>query len=311
MATRGCVCDRAKGRNRNEDHETNANNPTNFMAALENMATAMQATTTALGNQANNVNGGNGDNGPMTLSSFLKVHSPTFRGTTNPTEADNWFQAMERALQAQHVPENQAAKKLELLQLKQCSMRLAEYTSKFEELCRFLMVCQCAPESYEEWKCIKYEGGLRSEIPTVVEPMEVRIFSELVNKSRVVEECLTKAVVENNYCEEFYKNGQDRDLAPRGQDRDFAPRGQNFKRSGHAPQYLQDCNDYRKGDYHKGHGKGKQVRTHQENLRCLRCERYHSKVSCMAGLGLCYRYGLSRHVSRHCPNRKDQDASWS
>ncbi|KAL4300817.1 hypothetical protein AHAS_Ahas17G0238800 [Arachis hypogaea] len=59
------------------------------MAALENMAAAMQATAAALGNQANNVSEGNGDNGPMTLSSFLKVHHLTFRGTMNPTEADN------------------------------------------------------------------------------------------------------------------------------------------------------------------------------------------------------------------------------
>ncbi|KAL4294245.1 hypothetical protein AHAS_Ahas18G0208800 [Arachis hypogaea] len=35
------------------------------------------------------------------------VHPPTFRGSTNPTEADNWFQAIERALQAQHVSNNQ------------------------------------------------------------------------------------------------------------------------------------------------------------------------------------------------------------
>ncbi|KAL4306550.1 hypothetical protein AHAS_Ahas16G0189500 [Arachis hypogaea] len=43
----------------------------------------------------------------MTLAMFLKVHPPTFQGSTNPTEADNWFQAMERALQAQYVPDNQ------------------------------------------------------------------------------------------------------------------------------------------------------------------------------------------------------------
>ncbi|KAL4275873.1 hypothetical protein AHAS_Ahas20G0150700 [Arachis hypogaea] len=43
----------------------------------------------------------------MTLATFLKVHPPTFRGSTNPSEVDHWFQAMERALQAQHVPYNQ------------------------------------------------------------------------------------------------------------------------------------------------------------------------------------------------------------
>ncbi|KAL4286229.1 hypothetical protein AHAS_Ahas19G0065300 [Arachis hypogaea] len=43
----------------------------------------------------------------MTLATFLKVYLPIFRGSTNPTEADNWFHAMECALQAQHFLNNQ------------------------------------------------------------------------------------------------------------------------------------------------------------------------------------------------------------
>ncbi|XP_072087356.1 uncharacterized protein [Arachis hypogaea] len=82
----------------------NTPNPVDFMAALGNMAAAIQVTAEALGNQINNGNNSNnGDNGPMSLSSFLKVNPPTFRGTSNPTDADNWIQAIERALQAQQV----------------------------------------------------------------------------------------------------------------------------------------------------------------------------------------------------------------
>ncbi|KAL4287215.1 hypothetical protein AHAS_Ahas19G0163900 [Arachis hypogaea] len=82
--------------------------PIDFMDALGNMAAAMQATAQALGNQINNGNNGNNDeNGPMSLHSFLKVHPPTFRGTSNPTDADNWIQAVEWALQAQQVPDEQ------------------------------------------------------------------------------------------------------------------------------------------------------------------------------------------------------------
>ncbi|XP_016206919.1 uncharacterized protein LOC107647355 [Arachis ipaensis] len=66
-----------------------------------------RATAEALGQQVNNRNGGNGRNGPMMLATFLKVNPPTFKGTTNPTEVDNWFQAMEQALQAHQVPEDQ------------------------------------------------------------------------------------------------------------------------------------------------------------------------------------------------------------
>ncbi|XP_057745538.1 uncharacterized protein LOC130963437 [Arachis stenosperma] len=198
------------------------------MAAMANLANTMEANAAAtlqamqrLGQPAGNDNGngeenandnaeGNGDNAgvvPMTLSTFLKVHPPTFRGSTKPIEADHWFQAMEHALQAQHVPLNQyiefaayqlageaqpwwqaechllqlqnadipwevfqtafykkyfpesarEAKEMELMQLKQGSMSVAEYTNKFEELCRFSRVCQGDLETFESWRCIKYQ----------------------------------------------------------------------------------------------------------------------------------------------------------
>ncbi|MED6140300.1 hypothetical protein PIB30_091819 [Stylosanthes scabra] len=51
---------------------------------------------------------GEGGNGrPMILATFLKVKPPEFKGTVNVTEVDDWFQAMERSLQAQHVQAKQ------------------------------------------------------------------------------------------------------------------------------------------------------------------------------------------------------------
>ncbi|KAL4300265.1 hypothetical protein AHAS_Ahas17G0183600 [Arachis hypogaea] len=47
------------------------------------------------------------DGVPRTLAAFLKVDLPIFNRSTKPTEADNWFQAVERALQTQHVPYDQ------------------------------------------------------------------------------------------------------------------------------------------------------------------------------------------------------------
>ncbi|XP_015949377.1 uncharacterized protein LOC107474278 [Arachis duranensis] len=227
MATCGCGHDQARGRNQSEEHETNVNNPVNFMAVLHNVAAAMQATADALGQQMNNnQNGGNGENGtqsPMTLVTFLKVNLPKFKETMNPTEADTWFQAMERALQVQLVPEEQCvefatylltgevefykkyflnsaqtAKELELLQLNQGAMSVSEYTDKFEELFRFFRMCQGASRDFEEWKCIKYEGRHQSDILSSVGPMELRVFFELVNKSRVAEECVRKATEAEN-----------------------------------------------------------------------------------------------------------------
>ncbi|XP_072084602.1 uncharacterized protein [Arachis hypogaea] len=77
---------------------------------------------------------------------------------------------------------------MELMQLKQGSMSVAEYTNKFEELCRFSRVCQGDPETFERWRCIKYQRGLKESIMTTVAPMEICVFSDLVNKARVVEE---------------------------------------------------------------------------------------------------------------------------
>ncbi|KAL4329118.1 hypothetical protein AHAS_Ahas13G0268100 [Arachis hypogaea] len=70
----------------------------------DNSAATLQAVQ-RLGQSAGNGNGngegnandnaeGNRDNTgrvSMTLATFLKVHPLTFRGSTNPTEADHWF----------------------------------------------------------------------------------------------------------------------------------------------------------------------------------------------------------------------------
>ncbi|KAL4286840.1 hypothetical protein AHAS_Ahas19G0126400 [Arachis hypogaea] len=52
------------------------------MASLENMAVAIQETAESLENQMiNGNNENNGEEGPMTLASFMKVRHLTFRGT--------------------------------------------------------------------------------------------------------------------------------------------------------------------------------------------------------------------------------------
>ncbi|XP_015939619.1 uncharacterized protein LOC107465141 [Arachis duranensis] len=153
----------------------------------------------------------------MTLATFLKVNPPKFKRTTNLTEADTWFQAMEQTLQVQLVPEEQCVKFLAICSLGKrcisgrkhdafCSMMMmlsAEMPSrwnfiknKFEELFKFSRMCQGTLGDFEEWKCIKYEGGLRSDILSSVGRMEIRTFSELVNKSRVVEEYVKKVATE-------------------------------------------------------------------------------------------------------------------
>lgn len=47
----------------------------------------------------------------------------------------------------------------------------------------------------ENWKCVKYEGGLREDILELVRPMEMRDNANLVNKCRLVEDYNKKLVV--------------------------------------------------------------------------------------------------------------------
>ncbi|MED6214471.1 hypothetical protein PIB30_103426, partial [Stylosanthes scabra] len=95
-------------------------NAIEILAVINTMASAMRDTAAATnravdqmnlnGNPNNNVPEDEGDGGngrPMTLATFLKVKPPEFKGTVNVTEADDWFQAMERSLQAQRVPAEQ------------------------------------------------------------------------------------------------------------------------------------------------------------------------------------------------------------
>ncbi|XP_015970856.1 uncharacterized protein LOC107494312 [Arachis duranensis] len=224
------------------------------MAAMTNLVNTIQANTTMTTHamrwtrqSARNKNGEGVEDSLgdvlRTLATFLKVDPLIFNGSTNPTEAYNWFQAVERALRTQHVPYDQfveyaevfykkyfhesirEARELKLLQLKQGSMTIAEYTSKFEELCKFSRIGQGAPESYEGWKCIKYQVRLREDIMRVVALLEIRRFSELVNEARDVEDCIRKTTLMRDT-----RGG----TSSRGRGKYFPPIGQIFKRDRHA-----------------------------------------------------------------------------
>ncbi|XP_057756171.1 uncharacterized protein LOC130975383 [Arachis stenosperma] len=208
MATRGL----GRARSRASRDARLADNHAEFMVAMATLANTMEANVAtylqAVQRLAQLAGSGN-ENGEgaedslrgvsRILAAFQQAGPPVFNGSTNHIEADNWFQAVERALLTQHVRYDQfvehaayqlveeaqqwwqrerrllhqqnvnitwalfegafykkyfleslrEAKELELLQLKQGSMTIAEYTSKFEELCRFSRISQATSGSYE------------------------------------------------------------------------------------------------------------------------------------------------------------------
>ncbi|XP_016162305.1 uncharacterized protein LOC107605074 [Arachis ipaensis] len=196
------------------------------MAAMSNLANTMEANDAAtmqaverMGQLAGNGNGNGNGNGerdsnnlggaPMTLASFVKVHPPTFKGSTNPTKADNWFQAMERALQAQHVS----------------NIQFVEF-----------VVYQLLEEAQHWW-----QGECRLlQLQNADIPWDIWVFSELVNKARVVEDCEKKVALERD---------TQRGNNNRGHEKYLQPKGQSFKTGGHTPQHLQGRGNDRRNNY--------------------------------------------------------------
>ncbi|XP_020972527.1 uncharacterized protein LOC110269186 [Arachis ipaensis] len=165
---------------------------------------------------------------------------------------------------------------MELMQLKQGSLFVADYTSKFEELCRFSRVCQGVPETYESWKCIKYQRGLKDNIMTAVAPMEIRTFSDLVNKARVVEE-YTKTVAASK--------DTPAGNTSKGRGKYFHPRSQSFKRRGYAPQGQGGFKKSTQDQFQHGKGRGNQS-------GCFNC-------------------GLPGHIARDCTRGRNPNAGQS
>ncbi|XP_057755935.1 uncharacterized protein LOC130975122 [Arachis stenosperma] len=219
MASRGRV--RLRTRREIESNQSTDNHP-ELMSAITSLANTIQASTAkdyscCAVNQADSpvfeesINPAEADNWVRAVEGALQTQQvPSnqfveYAAYQLMGEAQQWWQGECRLLRLQKVDITWAlfheafykkylheslreARELELLQLMQGSMNIAEYTSKFEELCRSSRISQGTPESYEGWKCVKYEVGLREDIMCVVDPLKIRRFSELVDKATTVED---------------------------------------------------------------------------------------------------------------------------
>ncbi|XP_020979464.1 uncharacterized protein LOC110272022 [Arachis ipaensis] len=237
------------------------------MAVLENMVAAMQATAEALGQQMNNNgNGGNNENGLMMLSAFMKA---------NPS-----------------VPWSEHYKHSRYL--KSSVSSLLPISSLGKQCIDDFLVVVREIRDFEEWKCIKYEGGLQSNIFSSVGPMEIRTFSELVNKSRVTKDYVKRAAIEK---------GSHRGLFYQNRGRSFAPRSQPFKHGGFVPQQTQGQNNFRRPNNNNFPGRrfGKQPLNEQG---CARCGSHHLGAPCKADWGLCYSCGKVGHKASNCSEKQ-------
>ncbi|XP_052111660.1 uncharacterized protein LOC127743044 [Arachis duranensis] len=131
--------------------------------------------------------------------------------------------------------------------------------------------------------------------------MEISVFSELVNKSRVAEDYVRKAAAEK---------GSLRVPFQRLLGRNFAPRGKNFKRGGFVLQQTQGQDNYRRPNTNVNQGRRFGKQPHQD-LNCQRCGKYHPGVPCRLGLGVCYSCGQPGHIATNCPEKKKYETGSS
>jgi len=88
-----------------------------------------------------------------------------------------------RKFLSEYFPNNiKYAKEVEFLQLTQGSKYVAEYAEKFKHLSRFYTM-----PLDEEWRCRKFENGLRGDLRLMVAPLSIKDFAALVEKARVME----------------------------------------------------------------------------------------------------------------------------
>ncbi|XP_016164546.1 uncharacterized protein LOC107607073 [Arachis ipaensis] len=234
-------------------------------------------------------------------------------------ETEHWWQGIQRLLQQDEgdIPWNtfkdefykkyflraaRDAKEMELMQLKQGNTTIAEYAHKFDDLCSFSKICQGNPADFKEWKCLKFEGGLREELMNSVVPLEIRNFAELVNKSKLVEECSKKVAIARANRREASKRDFIHDLAPEG--RNFKVNGQFQRQNGNKQNgNFLARNNGNHDNYNLGEEEGGQSQQTQDISVCSRCGKDHGNRACRYGTHTCFSCGEYGHISRNCPKR--------
>ena len=180
-------------------------------------------------------------------------------------------------------------KVVEFMELKQGNLSVAEYATKFEDLCRFCPHYNTVEAEGD--KCVKFESGLRPDLKQLVGILEIRNFANLVNKSNI---CDLDGKAKTSYYKEM------NDKRGKGQDRGKPYDKKNKGKVGGSGEKGKNANDkcfkcgalgHRSYDCPKGD-------------RCFRCGEFGHKVDACKKKVTCFNCGEEGHKSPECKKPK-------
>ncbi|KAK2427684.1 putative mitochondrial protein [Trifolium repens] len=180
-------------------------------------------------------------------------------------------------------------KVVEFMELKQGNLSVAEYATKFEDLCHFCPHYNTIEAEGD--KCVKFESGLRPDLKQLVGILEIRNFANLVNKSNI---CDLDEKAKTSYYKEM------NDKRGKGQDRGKPYDKRNKGKVGGSGERGKNDNDkcykcgvlgHRSYDCPKGD-------------RCFRCGEFGHKVDACKKKVTCFNCGEEGHKSPECKKPK-------
>jgi len=193
--------------------------------------------------------------------------------TEEREELVTWEAFMGKFL-SEYFPDNvRYAKEVEFLQLTQGGKSVTEYVEKFKHISPFYIL-----PLDEEWRCRKFDNGLRCDIRLMVAPLSIKDFASLVEKARVMEKMKNK--VEGQPLPQHQRIG--------------GP-------SGSKSRHKEKRKPYDK-PHHQSQG-SRNFPTQQGQVQCFQCGGPHLRRVCphMEGYRKCNNCGKEGHFGKDCP----------
>ena len=163
------------------------------------------------------------------------------------------------------------AKEIEFMQLKQGSMIVGEYASKFEELGKDSTFFY---HQEERMKCIKFENGLKDELRKAVGILEIVDFPTLIHKCRFLKD---------------FENNQN--IKPKY----FGPQTNKNKRNEGKPY---NCPQWRTQSNQSSSRKSS--RPVYDHITCFKCKQGHHAKDCHLKGPVCFKCGKLGQLFSKC-----------